>query len=83
MAEQLAQPHVRIRIRYVFGILSEDGQRQSTLEIGPDQTVLDVLRTLDLSRLELLTAVNGETVSDATILHDGDELTLIPAIQGG
>jgi molybdopterin converting factor small subunit len=27
--------------------------------------------------------VNGESAADATVLRDGDEVTLIPAIQGG
>jgi len=37
----------------------------------------------DEIRLELHAAVNGESAPDGTILRDGDEVTLIPAIQGG
>lgn len=74
---------IRIHVKYVFGILVDKGPRERTLEVAAGSTVLEVLRALDLSRIELLAVVNGEMVSDQTILCDGDELTVIPAIQGG
>jgi molybdopterin converting factor small subunit len=41
------------------------------------------MQRLGVSSLELHAAVNGESAADATVLRDGDEVTLIPAIQGG
>ncbi len=84
MSAGITQSPIELRVRYVFGLLRHDGERdERTLSIEPGQTVLDVLRQLDLSGIELLTVVNNEMVGDHTILCDGDELTLIPAIQGG
>lgn len=83
MSANITAPRITVLIRYVFGIREADGRPERTLDLAEGQTVLDVLRTLDLSKLELLTAVNGEVVKDHTMLRDGDELTLIPAIQGG
>ena len=82
-AQNDALPDVRVRVRYVFGLRDRDGERERTLSLPPRTTVFDVLQALGLSALELLPAVNGETVQDSTILGDGDELLLIPAIQGG
>jgi len=45
--------------------------------------VFEALQHLGVSCLELHAAVNGESAADGTVLHDGDEMTLIPAIQGG
>ncbi len=74
---------VRIRVRYIFGLREADRDRPQRLNLPPGTTVFEVLRQLGLSALELLPAVNGETVPDGAVLHDGDELILIPAIQGG
>jgi sulfur carrier protein ThiS len=74
---------VRVRVRYVFGLRDRDGERERMLSLPPRTTVFDVLQALGLSALELLPAVNGFTVQDSTVLSDGDELLLIPAIQGG
>jgi sulfur carrier protein ThiS len=49
----------------------------------PGTTVFEALQRLGLSSLELHAAVNGESAADGTVLREGDELVLIPAIQGG
>jgi sulfur carrier protein ThiS len=95
MADMLARPmapaetpltggtDVRVRVRYIFGLRDRDGERERTLVLPARTTVFEVLQMLGLSALELLPAVNGETVPDGSVLADGDELLLIPAIQGG
>jgi molybdopterin converting factor small subunit len=45
--------------------------------------VFEALQRLGLSALELHAAVNGESAADGTVLRDGDEMILIPSIQGG
>ena len=54
-----------------------------SLELPPGSTVFEALRRLGLSALELHAAVNGESAADGTVLRDGDEMILIPSIQGG
>jgi sulfur carrier protein ThiS len=75
---------VRVTVRYVFGLTcGADGRETMTLELPGDATVFEALRRLGVSSLELHAAVNGESAADGTVLRDGDEVTLIPAIQGG
>ncbi|HEY7140661.1 MAG TPA: MoaD/ThiS family protein [Methylomirabilota bacterium] len=71
-------------VRYVFGLArAADGRDTLTLELPSGSTVFEALRRLELSALELHAAVNGESAGDGTVLHDGDEMILIPSIQGG
>lgn len=73
-----------VRVTYVFGLArAGDGRDTVTLELPGGTTVFQVLRRLGVSSLELHAAVNGESAADGTVLRDGDEVTLIPAIQGG
>jgi len=73
-----------VRVRYVFGLTSgSDGRGETRLELPGGATVFEALQHLGVSCLELHAAVNGESAADGTVLHDGDEMTLIPAIQGG
>jgi molybdopterin converting factor small subunit len=75
---------VVVRVKYVFGLArAADGRDALELELPPGATVFEALRRLELSGLELHAAVNGESAADATVLRDGDEVVLIPAIQGG
>jgi sulfur carrier protein ThiS len=72
-----------VSVRYVFGLSRlTDGDR-IRLELPGGATVFEAMRRLGVSCLEVHAAVNGESAADATVLHDGDEMTLIPAIQGG
>jgi sulfur carrier protein ThiS len=75
---------MEVRVKYVFGLAcGADGRDEIRLEVPGPATVFEVLQRLGLSSLELHAAVNGESAPDATVLRDGDQLTLIPAIQGG
>ena len=71
-----------VTVRYVFGVARGSGD-VVTLEVGERTTVFEVLQRLGVSCLELHAAVNGASATDATVLQDGDEVALIPAIQGG
>jgi sulfur carrier protein ThiS len=71
-------------VKYVFGLAcGADGREVIPLELPGGATVFQALQHLGMSSLELHAAVNGESAADATVLRDGDEMTLIPAIQGG
>ena len=72
------------RVKYVFGLARGGGRpRHARLELPPGATVFEALRRLGVSALELHAAVNGESAADGTVLRDGDEVILIPSIQGG
>jgi molybdopterin converting factor subunit 1 len=73
-----------------FGISREIlGQRQLTLDLPEGQTVGDLKSRLisQYPRLEvlksLLIAVNQSYVKDSTVLHENDEIALIPPVAGG
>lgn len=72
-----------VRVRYLFGLRDRERENQRTLELAAGTTVFEVLQQLGLSSLELHPAVNGRSVPDTAALQDGDELILIPGIQGG
>ena len=74
---------MRVRVRYLFGIRGREGENERTLDVPPGTTVFEAMREAGLSSLELHPALNGRSVSDTTTLQDGDELVLIPGIQGG
>jgi sulfur carrier protein ThiS len=75
---------VVVSVRYVFGLArAADGRDTLTLELPPGSTVFEAIRQLGLSALEIHAAVNGESAADGTVLRDGDEMILIPSIQGG
>jgi sulfur carrier protein ThiS len=75
---------VVVRVRYVFGLArGHDGRDEIRLELPGGTTVFEAMQRLGVSALELHAAVNGESAPDGTVLRDGDEVTLIPAIQGG
>lgn len=73
-----------VRVRYVFGLArAADDRDLLTVELPPQATVFEALQQLGLSSLELHAAVNGQSATDGTVLREGDEVLLIPAIQGG
>lgn len=77
-------PTMVVTVRYVFGLgRGPGGGHEVRLEVPGDTTVFGVMQRLGVSGLELHAAVNGESAPDGRVLRDGDEVTLIPAIQGG
>ncbi|HZD32425.1 MAG TPA: molybdenum cofactor biosynthesis protein MoaE, partial [Candidatus Angelobacter sp.] len=81
---------MRVRVQY-FGMLKEfAGCENDTLEL-PDGSLLsgfyDTLERripqLEQFRSAIATAVNCEYSSRETVLHDGDEVALIPPVSGG
>lgn len=73
-----------VRVTYLFGLHRASGRAAAVaVDLPGGATVFEALQHLDLSRLELHAAVNGASASDGTVLREGDEVTLIPAIQGG
>lgn len=74
---------IGIRVRYVFGLLDGNDERDRIVQAPAGVTVFELLQQLGTSGLELLVAVNGESAQDGVELKDWDELTLIPAISGG
>jgi len=73
-----------VTVKYLFGLARDsDGRDEIRLEVPGGVTVFEVMRRLGVSTLELHAAVNGESAADGRVLRDGDEVTLIPAIQGG
>ena len=60
-------------------------QRQTTLEMPPDSTLLDLLQLLEieLAPEHLLLVVDGIVVDERHVLADGEKVSLIPAMSGG
>ncbi len=81
---EVSTKNVVVTVRYIFGLSrGRDGDDTLRLELPRDATVFEALQRLGVSSLELHAAVNGESATDGTVLRDDDEITLIPAIQGG
>ena len=66
------------------------GQRELSLEVPSDATVLDVWQQLKAQQPRmthlsdnLLAAVNQDYAPLTTRLHDGDEVAFIPPVSGG
>ena len=74
---------MQVRVTYLFGLRDRERDSVRTLDVPAGTTVFQIMQELGLSGLELHPAVNGRSVPDATVLEDGDELILIPGIQGG
>jgi sulfur carrier protein ThiS len=73
-----------VTVKYVFGLAcGPDGGDALRLELPGGATVFQAMQRLGVSGLEVHAAVNGASASDGTVLRDGDEVTFIPAIQGG
>ncbi len=81
---------MRIRVLY-FGILKDLFARETeTIEIPDDADVAVLyhhLRARASNQVEvwqsLAVAVNREYAGPATVLHDGDEVALLPPVSGG
>jgi molybdopterin converting factor subunit 1 len=81
---------VRVRVLY-FGIVRERiGRSEEAVELAAGSTVADLAALLSahhgnlaagVSTLRL--AVNLEYVDSETVLHDADEVAVIPPVSGG
>lgn len=74
---------MQVKVKYIFGIRDRGGDNVEALELAPGTTVFQVMQRLGMASLEVHPALNGQSVPDSTVLKDGDELILIPGIQGG
>ena len=75
---------MQVTVKYVFGLAcGPRGGDEIRLELPGGATVFQAMQRLGVSTLEIHAAVNGASAPDGTVLRDGDEVTLIPAIQGG
>ena len=82
----------RMKVKVLFFASMKDVTGQSSIEVGLDDaaTVADLIRRLQgfYPKLTpragaLMTAVNSEYVTRSEVLHDGDEVALIPPVSGG
>jgi molybdopterin converting factor subunit 1 len=81
---------MRVRVLY-FGVLKEVlGLEREEVDVAEDCSVAELLRLIaDRSRslpgvwTSLAVAVNQEYVSASALLHDGDEVALLPPVSGG
>ncbi len=75
----------------LFAILREKvGASELTLDLPEHSTVADLMREMVCQYPTLLegvshtmVAVNTEYVQESQLLHDGDEVALIPPVSGG
>lgn len=76
----------------LYGVLKQDaGSKHQTLDLaGNSATVADVVHTLAAqvpalaARLETIAyVVNDEIVHPDCVLHDGDQVALLPPVSGG
>ncbi len=81
---------MNIRLRFFAIIRDRIGGSESSLELAAGSTVADAAAHLAVSHPEIADflpriafAVNREYVPSTTVLHDGDELALIPPVSGG
>jgi len=81
---------MKTRVR-LFAILREKvGASELTLELPEAATVADLLKEMARRYPTLLdgasptmVAVNAEYAQESRVLHDGDEVALIPPVSGG
>ena len=77
----------------LFAILREKaGTPELTLELAEHATVADLMKEMahrypamleGVSPTTTMVAVNAEYVQESHLLHDGDEVALIPPVSGG
>lgn len=81
---------MKIRVLFFASCRDITGQKETDVEIDSETTVGQLKNVLlsnypDLEGLHkvLSVAVNTEYSDDTTVLHDGDEVALIPPVSGG
>jgi molybdopterin converting factor subunit 1 len=79
---------MKIKVSFFAQSREIAGQSQMDFEIKEGDTVSDLLSRLisrfhDLSSVHIMVAVNSSYVDNSQILHDGDEVAIIPPVSGG
>lgn len=79
---------MKVKVRFFASCREIAGQPQVELELTKGETVSSVLNKIrhDFPRLSLadiLVAVNQEFAAPGYVLHEGDEVALIPPVSGG
>jgi molybdopterin synthase sulfur carrier subunit len=81
---------VRITVKFFAILRDRASTSETTLDVPPQSSVATAIETLsarfpaiaaDLKRVAV--AVNRSYVKRDALLHDGDELALIPPVSGG
>ena len=81
---------MQITVMYLGGSRSQTGTKSETLELAEGTLVSEAIAQITASHPALEPylgsvrwAVNYEFAPPTTLLNDGDELALIPPVQGG
>jgi molybdopterin synthase catalytic subunit/molybdopterin converting factor small subunit len=76
---------VEVKIRLFAGLRQAAGYKEKTIELTEDATVADLLAHLPdaVTGRTFYVSVNQEYAQRDTLLHDGDEVGLLPPVSGG
>ena len=75
---------MRITVRWFAQLREQRGCSEETVDVAGDSRVSTVLEALALpTGLRVATAVNTRIAGPDTVLHEGDELAVLPPIGGG
>lgn len=76
---------MNVRLVLFAGLRQEAGFKRETVSLPEDATVGDLLecRVPNLKGRTFYVAVNEEFAQWDTVLHDGDEVALLPPVSGG
>src|SRR3954471_15598462 len=76
---------MKVAVRLFAGLRELAGTRATEIELPPGSTAAAVWPALDLGTAPpgLLLAVNKTYATRDTVLHEGDEIALIPPVSGG
>jgi molybdopterin converting factor subunit 1 len=81
---------MRVRVLLFAALREAVGEKSLELELRDSATVADLLAQLEAKhrvfaghRGKLLVARNEERALPTAVLHDGDEIALLPPISGG
>lgn len=80
---------ITVRLRCFSHVRQAFGQSEVTVSLAGGATAADLERYVrerlpeDFATLALRVAVNQEIVEDGTLLAEGDEVAVLPPVQGG
>ena len=75
---------VTIKLHSVLRTLETTEPRSRVLlELAPGSTVATVVATLKIPEMDIVYVLNESVVESTALLHAGDTLALIPALEGG